>query len=70
MLIIFVGGIISAMIRGLEINCGCFGSNHEVTGAFALLRDGLLLCISLAIMISKIDPLALQSFIANRKHQP
>jgi uncharacterized membrane protein YphA (DoxX/SURF4 family) len=70
MLVIFVGAMISALMRGLEIHCGCFGSTHEIIGAFALLRDGLLLCISLAIMISKIDPLALQSFIANRKHQP
>jgi uncharacterized membrane protein YphA (DoxX/SURF4 family) len=69
MLAVFIVAMISAMIRGLEINCGCFGSTHEVIGASTLLRDSLLLCISLAIMISKIDALTFQSFIANRKHQ-
>jgi len=68
MLVIFAAAMISAMIRGLEIDCGCFGPTHEVIGAFALLRDGLLLGISLIIMFSRIDPLTLQSFIANRRH--
>ena len=27
----FTGGIISAMVRGLNINCGCFGSQAEPT---------------------------------------
>lgn len=70
MLVVFIAAMISAMIRGLEIDCGCFGPTHEGIGAFTLLRDSLLLCMSLTIMISTIDPLTLQSFIANRKHQP
>ena len=68
MLVIFTAAMISAMIRGLEIDCGCFGPTHEVIGALALLRDGVLLGISLTIMFSRIDPLTLQCFIANRRH--
>jgi uncharacterized membrane protein YphA (DoxX/SURF4 family) len=68
LLMIFIAAMASAKIRGLEIHCGCFGPTHEVISPFTLLRDILFLLMSLAVMASKVDPLALQSFIAKRKH--
>ncbi|MFF5084240.1 MauE/DoxX family redox-associated membrane protein [Actinoplanes sp. NPDC000266] len=32
LLVIFIGGIISAWARGLQIDCGCFSKGGELTG--------------------------------------
>lgn len=67
LLLVFVLAMISALLRGLEINCGCFGSATETIGPLSLLRDSLFLGISLLVMSARIDPFTLQSFVINRK---
>ena len=67
LLLVFVLGMVSALLRGLEINCGCFGSANETIGFLSLVRDTLFLGISLVIMTSRVDPFTLQVFITNRR---
>jgi hypothetical protein len=43
LLTIFLCAIASAMLRGLDINCGCYGGESLRVGAVALLVDALLL---------------------------
>ena len=69
LLIAFAVAMASAMIRGLEINCGCFANVHEVISRFTLLRDSLFLVMSLAITFSQADSFTLQNFIAQRKQR-
>ncbi len=69
LLAVFVAAMVSAMARGLEINCGCFGTPHEVIGPFTLFRDSLFLGMSLTVALSKVDPFTLESFIANRNQR-
>jgi putative oxidoreductase len=51
---LLLAGFFSLMVhtyaRGLEINCGCFGPGEHL-GPKTLVRDGLLLALSLAITI-------------------
>lgn len=44
LLIIFQGGLASAWIRGLDIECGCFGGT-STTVTFAFIRNGILLAL-------------------------
>jgi putative oxidoreductase len=44
-LVIFAIALISAWMRGLDIECGCFGGKHTV--AEALVRDAVLLAVGL-----------------------
>lgn len=37
--LVFLGAIISAKIRGLDISCGCFGSSHSHSLAMAAIID-------------------------------
>ena len=67
LLFAFLAGMISALVRGLEIHCGCFGSPHETIGAFSLLRDGFFFLVSLVVFLSPVDPYSLQGFLNNRR---
>ena len=67
LLFTFLLGMSSALWRGLEIHCGCFGSPQETIGAASLLRDGLFFVMSLVVMLSPIDPYSLQGFLQNRR---
>lgn len=67
LLFVFLAGMISALWRGLEIHCGCFGSPQETIGAFSLLRDGFFFLVSLVVLLSPIDPYSLQGFLHNRR---
>jgi hypothetical protein len=67
LLFVFLAGMISALWRGLEIYCGCFGSPHETIGAISLLRDGFFWLVSLTVALSPIDPYSLQGFLNNRR---
>lgn len=44
--LIFVGALASAVWRGLNIDCGCFGSAGATPPWLALLRDGILLMLA------------------------
>jgi len=67
LLFVFLVGMISALWRGLEIHCGCFGSPQETIGAVSLLRDGFFFLVSLVVLLSPVDPYSLQGFLHNRR---
>jgi uncharacterized membrane protein YphA (DoxX/SURF4 family) len=49
---IFLGAILSAQARGLDISCGCFGKEAVSTNYPSLLiRDGLLLAAAVALLV-------------------
>ncbi len=48
LLIGFFSAMLRAHLKGLEIDCGCFGPGERL-GARTLVRDGLLLALSLAL---------------------
>ena len=49
---VFLGAIISAQARGLDISCGCFGKDEVSTNyPSLLLRDGLLLAAALVLVV-------------------
>lgn len=37
--VVFIGAILSGMLRGLQIDCGCFGRGAPTPAWLALLRD-------------------------------
>ena len=67
LLFVFLAGMVSALWRGLEIHCGCFGSPHETIGTFSLVRDGFFFLVSLVVLSSPVDPYSLQGFLHNRQ---
>lgn len=56
MLLIFILAILSAWVRGLDINCGCFGSGPAEGYEVIILRDLVLLffCVILILVNKKI----------------
>lgn len=54
--VVFMAAITSALIRNLDISCGCFNTDggHAV-GMDLLWRDGILLLMCLAVMLAR-DP--------------
>jgi uncharacterized membrane protein YkgB len=51
MTLVFMVALVSVLLRGLEIDCGCFdpGGGQDVTAGIALLRDvGLMILVVLA----------------------
>jgi putative oxidoreductase len=61
LLLSFFSLMVRTYAMGLEINCGCFGPG-ETLGAKTLVRDGLLLALSLAVTLG--------AFIAARSKPP
>lgn len=56
LLAVFIGGVASAGLRGLRIDCGCFGGGGDVTQTHYLLeigRDSLLLLAMLVVAVAK-----------------
>lgn len=45
MLCMFLGALISAKMRGLDISCGCFGTGNGATLTFAIARAAILLAL-------------------------
>jgi len=52
-LVVFLGLIIVTLIRGLDIDCGCFGSLNRSVDYKLLLMDCVLLFFSLNIFMSQ-----------------
>lgn len=48
LLVFFQVALVSALVRGLDISCGCFGKGTETSVTFALGRNFLLLACLLA----------------------
>lgn len=45
MIIIFTGAVVSALMRHLDITCGCFGAASALPLSFALVRNVVLLAL-------------------------
>lgn len=41
--VVFMGAIVSVLLRGLEVDCGCFGGSGATPPGLALLRDFVIL---------------------------
>ncbi|MBN2326784.1 MAG: DoxX family membrane protein [Candidatus Omnitrophica bacterium] len=53
--VVFIAAIQSAIWRGLNIECGCFGlSDSEIVGAKVLIRDSLFVLATVPIWLSRI----------------
>ena len=72
----FVVGIASAWVRGLRIDCGCFGSGGELaagedpTYGLELARDGGLLLLSLLVAARPPGRLALDGVVRRPEGEP
>jgi cobalt-zinc-cadmium efflux system protein len=57
MMVVFTGGVISGLVRGLDISCGCFSQDPEVgkIGWLKLLENLGLIALSWFLLISKAD---------------
>ncbi len=44
--VVFIGAIVSVVLRGLEIDCGCFGGGGNPSPWLALLRDAGILVLA------------------------
>jgi uncharacterized membrane protein YphA (DoxX/SURF4 family) len=54
MLAIFSGALLSAIVRGLSIDCGCFGRSVENTGTlWPLIRNLVLLAVTAVLWFSR-----------------
>jgi len=68
MLIVFIVAIISAMIRGLDINCGCFsqvGVAPSKVGWGKVFEDIGLLIAGIIVLISNGNKFSLESLVEN-----
>ncbi|MBX3357834.1 MAG: DoxX family membrane protein [Phycisphaeraceae bacterium] len=68
MLILFTGLVISALSRGLNISCGCFGEHGLICsgpiGPCKIAENGLLIAAALAIALTPRPRLAIDSLFA------
>jgi putative oxidoreductase len=69
LLVAFLLSMIQAKVRGLNINCGCFGTGEEPIGVLTLARDSIFLVMSLLLLTSSPDSLSLQAWLAGRAMQ-
>lgn len=60
MLIVFTLGITISIIRGLNIDCGCFGSDNKV-GLLKLLENFLMILATIALALKGSDLLRIKS---------
>ncbi len=65
---VFIAAIASALVRGLDISCGCFDTagGHKV-GLDLLWRDVLLLAAAVVPLLAARDPLSLAAL--SRRHR-
>ncbi|MDX9753315.1 MAG: MauE/DoxX family redox-associated membrane protein [bacterium] len=70
LMVVFIAAITSAVWRGLDISCGCFGtSDAEQVGWSILLRDYVLLLIAVPLWLNKKPFLQLDSLIVRTKEK-
>ena len=65
LLSVFILAVISAMIRGLDINCGCSSTNPQKVGFPKILENSGLIILSLVIAFFPQSKLSLESYIRN-----
>jgi len=63
LLLIFISLIIVSAIRGLDIDCGCFGSLERKVGLLAILEDTTLFLISMSVLLFEKKVLNFQELI-------
>ena len=63
LLLIFTGLILISAIRGLDIDCGCFGSLERKVGWLAILEDTSLFVISMSVLLFEKNVFNLQELI-------
>ena len=63
LLLIFIGLIIISAIRGLDIDCGCFGGVERKVGLLAILEDTSLFVISTSVLFFEKNALNLQELM-------
>ncbi len=68
LMVVFIAAIASALVRGLDISCGCFDTagGHKV-GLDLLWRDVLLLLAAAVPLLAARDPLSLAAL--GRRHR-
>jgi putative oxidoreductase len=64
LLLVFFGVMVRTYHAGLQINCGCFGPGEQL-GIRTLVRDGLLLALSLAITLGAFLHARIQAALAS-----
>jgi len=75
LLVAFLIGIGSAWARGLQIDCGCFGSGGQLaagarpTYGWEMLRDGGLLAVALLLLRWPIGPLSVDGMLCGRREE-
>ena len=52
MLCVFVVAIVSAMARGLDIECGCFSHGETAVGIELLVRDAIMLAMLIPVILT------------------
>ncbi|MFC4945953.1 MauE/DoxX family redox-associated membrane protein [Pseudonocardia sp. GCM10023141] len=68
----FVVGIASAWARGLQIDCGCFGSGGQLaagaspTYGWELIRDGALLLLAILLALWPVGRWSVDAFLGGR----
>lgn len=65
-LVVFMAGIFSVWVRGIQIDCGCFGGGGPAdvdgwTYASELLRDGFFVVLALVVALGPRSPYSLDS---------
>ena len=75
LLLVFIGGVISAAVRGLSIDCGCFGGGGQVapgatTYALEILRDIGFLALAGYLIWRPDTPLSVDRFVRRRGEGP
>ena len=50
LLLVFFGILLSSYLKGMEIDCGCFGPGEEL-GPATLIREGTLLALSITLTV-------------------
>lgn len=57
MLVVFLAALVSALVRGIDVDCGCFSPTGQSDVTEALVRDVLFLAIGLpAALMHRIRP--------------
>lgn len=51
LLLVYIAAIASTMVRGIDVDCGCFGKYDTSSALVVLLRDLLLVAIAVGIIL-------------------
>jgi uncharacterized membrane protein YphA (DoxX/SURF4 family) len=55
----FIVLVAVTMVRGIDVDCGCFGSLSGKANLGLIIQDAVLLFMSLTVFLSKADPIRL-----------